>query len=76
MSDVVSLLMAQFLDWVSRHRRTYAETMEAWKSTCPRTSVWEDALAEGLIEVEDRGQVREAEIVLTEKGRAIMGCGQ
>ena len=76
MSDAVSLLMAQFLDWVSRRRRTYAETMEAWKSTCPRTSVWEDALAEGLIEVEDRGQVREAEILLTEKGRAIVGGGQ
>jgi len=75
MSDA-SLLMAQFLDWVSTRPRTYGQTMEAWKSSCPRTSVWEDALAEGLIEVKDRGQVSEAEIVLTEKGRAIAGGGQ
>jgi len=75
MSDA-SLLMAQFLDWVSTRPRTYGQTMEGWKSSCPRTSVWEDALAEGLIELKHRGQVREAEIVLTEKGGAIAGGGQ
>ena len=44
MPDSQSLLMLEFLDWVSSRRRTYAEAMEAWRSTCPRHTVWEDAL--------------------------------
>ena len=49
---------------------------KSWRPFQQNGRVWEDALAEGLIEVKDRGQVSEAEIVLTEKGRAIAGGGQ
>jgi hypothetical protein len=44
MHETVSLLMLEFLTWVSSRPRTYAETMGAWRSTCPRHTVWEDAL--------------------------------
>ena len=46
-----SLLMVEFLKWVSDHPRTYDETMEAWRSTYPRMTIWEDALCDGLIRV-------------------------
>ena len=47
---------AQLLAWIAEQPRTYAETIEAWKTSCPRLAVWEDALADGLVRVE-RGSV-------------------
>ena len=44
-----------FLTWVATRRRTYAEAMEAWGTHCPRHAVWEDTLADGLIEVTASG---------------------
>ena len=60
-------LTLELLSWVDARPRTYAETMEAWRSTCPRHSTWEDALIDGLIQVVDRAQV-----VLTPAGRAVL----
>ena len=49
MLQPVDPLMVQFLAWVASRRRTYAEAMEAWQTTCPRHTVWEDALIDGLV---------------------------
>lgn len=72
MAEPASLLMIEFLTWVSLRRRTYADAMEAWRSACPRLTVWEDALAEGLIRIEGGDTVREAEVALTSKGRTLL----
>ena len=55
----------QLLAWIAEQPRRYAETIEVWKTSCPRLAVWEDALADGLVRV-DRGQV-----LLTEAGRRV-----
>ena len=57
----------QLLAWIAERPRTYPETMEAWKSSCPRLTVWEDAVADGLVEVE-RGNV-----LLTAAGTSLLG---
>ena len=44
-------LTLQMLDWIAVRPRTYGEAMEAWRSTCPRLTIWEDALAAGLVAV-------------------------
>ena len=44
--------LVQFLAWVAARPRSYDETMEAWRTSCPRLSAWEDALDEGLVRVE------------------------
>ena len=72
MSEPVSLLMLEFLAWLASRRRTYREAMEAWRSTCPRQTVWEDALADGLIQVESRGTLQQSEVVLTQRGRTVL----
>jgi hypothetical protein len=69
-----SLLMLEFLRWVSSRRRTYAEAMEAWRSNCPRQTVWEDALADGLIELEGGERLREYAVVLTPRGQAFLSA--
>ncbi len=72
MPEAISLLMGEFLAWVGSRRRTYAEAMEAWRSSCPRLTVWEDALIDGLIQIEGGGSMRQAEVTLTPKGRALL----
>jgi len=66
----VDPLTLQFLDWVSSRHRTYTEAMEAWQTTCPRHTVWEDALIEGLIRV--KNQNHQSEVALTARGRAML----
>jgi predicted transcriptional regulator len=46
----------QLLQWLAERPRAYHETMDAWRSSCPRLTVWEDAVAAGLVRVE-RGRV-------------------
>ena len=72
MAESVSLLMIEFLSWVSSRPRTYAETMEAWRSHCPRQTIWEDAQIEGLVQLEGAGNTNERRVVLTEQGRALL----
>ena len=67
--------MREFLIWISRHPRTYEEAMEAWRSTCPRHSIWEDALIDGLIQVGSRSAENLAEVTLTPKGRSVLESG-
>ena len=64
--------MREFLDWISDRPRTYEAVMEAWRSTCPRHSVWEDALIDGLIEIKSRSAVDVSTVTLTPKGRAVL----
>ena len=71
MPEPANLLMVEFLTWIALRRRTYAEAMEAWRSTCPRHTVWEDALLDGLIQVESGVPLQRAEVSLTPRGQAI-----
>ena len=50
--STVTALTVQLLAWVAERPRTYAETIEAWKTSCPRLAVWEDALTDDLVRVE------------------------
>jgi hypothetical protein len=65
----VSLLTVQFLSWLADRPRTYADVMEAWRSTCPRISVWEDASIAGLVRCEGG---RRRTVSLTPEGRAVL----
>lgn len=62
--------MLEFLSWVADHRRTYDEVMETWQSHCPRQTIWEDAIIEGLVEVDK--QSNDHEVMLTPRAEAIL----
>jgi hypothetical protein len=72
--DVLSPAMREFLVWVAFRPRTYADTMEAWGSHCPRYTLWEDALDLGLIVVEP-GLPQSSGVYLTDQGRAAVNSG-
>ncbi len=69
----MSTLTEQFLAWVAERPRTYAEAMEAWRSTCPRLSIWEDALGDELVRLEaGAGGLSDCRVVLTPRGQALL----
>jgi hypothetical protein len=69
----VHSLVVQLLGWVDDTPRSYAETIEAWRTSCPRLPVWEHAVGEGLLKVEPGiGGRRAACVVVTPKGRGLL----
>jgi hypothetical protein len=66
------LLMLEFLSWISNRRRTYAEAMNAWQSSCPRLTIWEDAIIDGYIEIKRQPTVQDPEVILTVTGLALL----
>jgi hypothetical protein len=69
MQAAAHALTQQFLAWVAEAPRSYAEA-EAWRRSCPHLSIWEDAIADGLIRFENGASMKEARLVLTPAGRA------
>ena len=43
-------LLLDLLEWVAARPRPYAELMDAWRTSCPRLPVWEEAVTRGLVE--------------------------
>jgi hypothetical protein len=63
---VVEALILDLLDWVAQRERTYEEVMNAWRTSCPKLPVWEDANERGFVETKN-GIVR-----ITSSGRALL----
>jgi hypothetical protein len=72
MPDPADALTLQLLEWISGRPRTYAEVLDAWRTSCPRLSIWEDACIEGLIAYDPDG---ERIVTVSAKGRALLARG-
>jgi len=59
-------LTQDLLEWIAEKPRTYRETMGAWSTHCPRLSIWEDALGDGLV------RVRASRVELTPRGASTL----
>ena len=75
-TEAIEPLIRQLLEWAAARPRSYGEAMEAWRSSCPRLTVWEDALSAGLIRVcaAPREGFRAAPVEVTARGRALLGA--
>ncbi|HEX3839743.1 MAG TPA: hypothetical protein VHU85_03020 [Acidimicrobiales bacterium] len=59
MTDNLETLILDLLVWLGPHPRPYAEVLDAWRTSCPRFPVWEEANDRGLVErrhVHGKGQ--------------------
>jgi hypothetical protein len=57
LTQTVESLVLDLLEWLSSKDRTYEETMDAWRTSCPKLPVWEDANDQALVAI-DRHYVR------------------
>jgi hypothetical protein len=74
--NAAKALSRDFLTWLEEAPRTYFEAMDVWRTSCPRLSIWEDALADGLIQIESAPgrSSRQDPVTLTARGRAMLGA--
>ena len=70
MSDAVEPLLVDLVEWIGREERSYLEVMDAWRTSCPRLPVWEEANARGLV-MRQRGP-NGAVVRVTAAGRALV----
>lgn len=48
-------LVLDLVEWIAKQPRSYAEVMDAWRTSCPRLPIWEDACDSGLVTQESTG---------------------
>ena len=67
----VEALVHDLVEWMAAGPRPYAEVMEAWRTSCPRLAVWEEAVDRGLVirEATPRNGVM---VRITERGQHLL----
>lgn len=68
MTDPVESLILDLLDWIGPQPRPYAEVIDAWRTSCPRLPVWEEANRRGFLDhLHPPGQA--AQVAVSPRGR-------
>jgi hypothetical protein len=49
MTDPSDPLVLDLVEWVAREPRLYSEVIETWRTSCPRLTIWEDAVDRGYV---------------------------
>ena len=49
MTQAPDPLVLDFVEWIAREPRLYAEVVGTWKTSCPRLTIWEDATDRGYV---------------------------
>lgn len=57
MPDPVEALLLDLLEWLASKPRAYADVIDAWRTSCPRLPVWEEANDRGLVECRHREEI-------------------
>jgi hypothetical protein len=78
MADKADPLVLDFVEWIAREPRVYREVIATWRSSCPRLTIWEDAVDRGYVARETVAGfglivtvTAEGEKLLREQGRSI-----
>jgi len=70
LSDSIEPLILDLLEFVGTESRPYQEVMDAWRTSCPRLPVWEEATARGLLA--RRPHADGAVVSVTPSGRKLL----
>jgi hypothetical protein len=68
MTDTITPLVLDLLEWIAVDPRPYSEVMQAWRTSCPRLTIWEEANDRGFL-VQRRAADGENLVELTILGR-------
>jgi D-3-phosphoglycerate dehydrogenase len=71
MDNTVDPLILDLLEWIGPGPRPYAEVMEAWRTSCPKLPVWEEANSRGFV-ARSHEPGREAIVSVTASGREFL----
>jgi hypothetical protein len=70
--DPLDALILDLLEWIGPTPRAYSEVIEAWRTSCPRLPVWEEASVRGFIELQHEAGTG-AMVSVSGPGREFLG---
>lgn len=65
-------LILDLVEWIAAGPRPYAEVMSAWRTSCPRLTIWEDAVDLGLVVVVRGERGADLLVRVTEAGQRFL----
>ena len=71
MDNRIEALVLDLVEWVGERARPYQEVMDIWRTSCPRLTVWEDAVDRGYLERRKTAGPG-VEVAITASGRAFL----
>ena len=48
-NEATDALVLDLVEWIAREPRLYSEVIETWRTSCPRLTIWEDAVDRGYV---------------------------
>ena len=73
MNETIEPLIGDLVEWVSKEPRSYSEVMDVWRTSCPRLTVWEDAVDRGYL-VRERVAGGSIVVHVTPEGRKFLAA--
>jgi hypothetical protein len=71
MTAALDALVLDLVEWVAKAPRPYADVMDAWRTSCPRLTVWEEAVDRGYVESKTSG-TNGVIVTVTPRGTALL----
>lgn len=69
MEEAADSLVLDLVEWIAREPRPYQEVIAAWRTSCPRLTIWEDAVDRGYVARAGNSGPR-GMVVVTDDGKA------
>jgi hypothetical protein len=69
-ADPSDPLVLDLVEWIARQPRLYSEVIDAWRTSCPRLTIWEDAVDRGYVTRESVAGA--ATVAITEHGAKLL----
>ena len=64
-------LVLDLVEWIAQSPRPYRDVMDAWRTSCPRLTIWEDTVDHGFV-TRSHGKAGETIVQVTEAGLALL----
>lgn len=64
-------LVQDLVNWIAERPRDYDDVLDAWRTSCPRLTVWEDAVDAGLVDVAYDKAAHKV-VSITDRGRQFL----
>ena len=68
-------LILNLLNWIAARPRRYEDVMDAWRTSCPRLTIWEDTVDAGYVQIQFGPDVQKT-VVITDSGEAFLDANQ
>ncbi len=69
--STIEPLILDLVEWIAKEPRSYDHVMDVWRTSCPRLTVWEDAVDRGLVR-RDATTGAGFIVLVTQRGRELL----